>query len=365
MTSIADMLDTQARERLQHVVAAEIDVDAPAKPDNLRTTASGITYRVIKPAVDPRPLTESDAIDIDPESEAMIEAECVDCHSPILIAPQLPEGVDPEAPRVPVCSECAKARVRHAAFTAQRNVEAIRRTTVAKHQPRTSDGIEHPVTTIKEQDMTLDIDTMTDAELGAMVRKQMKASIAEAITTARPEVEAERRQREEANLADIAVEQVERKERVYPAFEYKGVEVPEMDLRDSASLQEIPDAKTRSPYNKMRYRSKEAGFDKENPPTYADLVADHERFLALALGVERPVTGKETAEVLNSEPEAEKPKKAKKGKGKKTKAKVEVQTPVQVVAAGLSEHDPALVRAVMGLYECDEAEAVKRLAAMA
>jgi hypothetical protein len=286
MSSIGDLLDEQTRTRLATVVVAKTDAKAPANE---------IPFVVTKRAVDPnppRPLTERDAIDIDPESEAMIDAVCVDCGVPILIDPKVPEGVDPETPRVPICQKHAQERARWE-IAQQRKVEAIRRPQIAKHQPRTTDGIDHPVTvTTKENRM--DLDNLSDAELGAIVRRQMKATLTEKIIEGAPQVLAERAAHEEAEKEAIAEVQAERSGRVLPGFKVgTTLEVPALDLTNVSNLDEQPSAATRSPYNKARFRLTGepplAVPDKDGlmaegavPTTYKVLIAEHERLLSLS-----------------------------------------------------------------------------------
>lgn len=316
MSKIAELLDPTVAQKMQAVVA-DIQPSQPAKPKRVLKGRAGevdivITkastepnqparhhpickcegcevgtsvamtpeayaerYGLVRPTA-PRTLTAADAIDIDPRSGAMIEAECVDCHTPLLIDPEVPEGVDPEAPRIPICAECAGIRVRHEAMNNQRSVQAIRRPRVAHHQPRTSDGIDHPVkTTKKENDM--DLDNLSDAELGAVVRQQMKATKVEQVKAAKPVVEAERKVKEKKEKKGVKASRVERRKVLAGFMVGTTLEIPDLDLSEVASLDEAPSAKERSPYNKARFRlTKEAPLDPEET-TYRTLAEEHER----------------------------------------------------------------------------------------
>lgn len=340
MTKIANLLSEQVREQVKQAVVADLNADAPAGGD--------IPFIVRKASTEPNPprtLTEADAIDIDPESEAMIEASCVDCRISVLIEPRLPEGVEADEPRVPICAPCAKARAIYA-YNNRRNIMAIRRTRVAKHEPRTTDHIDHPVTTKsttanKENDM--DLDNMTDAELGALVRSQMKATLAEQTTAAKIVVEAERAEQAAKTDEAIAAEQVERPERILQGFTLRtksgAKDVPTLDLSDVtwvALLDEVPSAKERSPYNKALSGIGEPILDKETT-TYADLMKVHERLWKMA---RKQAKGKGKAKVVEAEP---------------------VEPEVQVIAAHLDPDEKAIikrkVKALMAVTGLDKKQA--------
>ena len=320
MSTIGELLDTTTAQRIQ-ALAAGVDASEPAKP---------------------RRLTEADAIDIDVESEAMIEAACIDCKVTLMIDPKVPEGIDPEAPRVPICSECASIRVRIEAIENQRNVMAIKRPQVAKHKPRTTDGIDHPVTVkhaTKENDM--DLDQISDAELGAMVRAQMKATLAEKIVVAVPEVVAERKADDKRDKVNVAAEQEDRKTRSLPGFMVgTTLEIPELDLANVPSLDEAPSAKERSVYNKARFRlTKESPLDPEET-TYRLLGEEHLR-----------LQGLEAERVAGSTEKIAEPK-AKKAKAPKA----------TVIVADVSDGDEAKVIALAGVLGVSIKKARKILA---
>jgi hypothetical protein len=331
MTSIASLLDEETKTRLATAVVADLKPEQPAKvhnhafkrkdADTLACACGGeikgkkylapkkpgdvpivVTKRATDPNVDPtaprRPRSSAE-VDIDPESEALIEAACYFCGVDIEVEPKVPHEVL-GTERLFTCSDCAKAEVRKA-IRDQRNVETIHRTRVARHQPRTTDGINHPVATTTKEKPMIDLDNMTDAELGAMVRKQMKATLATKVAEAKPVVEAERAEAEVAKKVDVAEEQAQRPGRIYPGFTLKtkgGVkEVPALDLTDLSTLDEMPDAKTRSPYNKALSGLGEPILEKDGT-TYATLVELHERLAgeAVAVPVEVVVAKAETTE---------------------------------------------------------------------
>lgn len=284
MSKIESLLDDETRAKLAQVAKQDAE---PA-------------FRVIKASTDPNPprtLTASDAIDIDPESGAMIDALCVDCKVPLLIDPQLPEGVDPEAPRYPICAPCAKTRTRFAAISEQRNVEIIHRKTVARHQPRVTDGIDHPVTVTheareaktKENDM--DLSGMSDAELGAILRADMLARAAADLPAKRKKAKDKQAKAEAKTAKGIKQRQSERKGMVLEAFMVGTLEVPTLDLTEVEDLNEMVSTTLRSPYNKARFRlagerplwaPKDEDEDGYVPTTYQTLIDEHARLMALA-----------------------------------------------------------------------------------
>lgn len=174
-------------------------------------------------------------------------------------------------------------------------------------------------THIKEKNM-YDLDNLTDAELGALVRKQMKAMKGEEIIEKAPEVEAERQEHEAEQVKQVKAEQEARKERILLGFTVGNCEVPDLDLTNVSSLDEAPDAKTRSPYNRCRYR---LGIKETLDPevtTYRFLMEEHERLAALASEkASKPV---ESKKAKKPEPEVAVVVTAKLDKSEKAKAKV-------------------------------------------
>lgn len=284
MSKIESLLDDETRAKLAQVAKQDAE---PA-------------FVIIKASTDPNPprtLTAADAIDIDPESGAMIDALCVDCKMPLLIDPALPEGADPEALRVPMCDKCGKVRARFAAISEQRNVEIIHRKTVARHQPRVTDGIDHPVTVTheareaktKENDM--DLSSMSDAELGAILRADMLARAAADLPEKRKKAKSKKAKAEAKAAEQVKQRQAERKGMVLDAFVVGSLTVPALDLSEVEDLNEMVSSALRAPYNQARFRlagepplwspSKEDE-DGYVPTTYQTLIDEHARLMALA-----------------------------------------------------------------------------------
>lgn len=241
MPDIATLLNEETRTKVL-AVAAGIDPSGPASLP-----------------------TSTDEVDIDPRSGALIEAACADCAATILVHPTVPDGVDPEAKRKFVCRDCAKTEVL-GAIEAQRHIEIIRRNRVAAQS--------RAITTQENTMTIIDIDTIPDAELGALLKKTMRAEIAEALPVLR--AEALRIDLEAAKVDDKQAEADRKANRkVLGAFTVGDLEVPALDLRDLTDLNEVAPAVIRSPYNKARKRlTQEGPLDKETT-TYGRLAAEH------------------------------------------------------------------------------------------
>lgn len=333
MTTIAEALDEQTRARLQGMVA-NLDTTAPAKVTKPKRTE--IPFEIVKASTEDEPrrksrtptpgefLTQDLAIDIDPKSEAMIEVACVfECGSTVLINPQVPEGME-SMPRAAACAECAERHVRQA-IADQRNVLTIRRPQVARHQPRTQDDIDHPVTT-KTKEKDVDLDNLSDAELGASVRQQIKSRIADGVPAKRKKAKVKQAKADKKDREGIKAEQKRRKGHILPAFMVgTTLEVPALDLADVSSLDEAPSAVTRSPYNKARFRlCQEKPLDPETT-TFRVLASEHERLCRLA---------------------AAKASKKAQAKPKAEKGKTKVEQPIVAV---LDKDTKAKVKALMDL----------------
>lgn len=366
MPEIASILDQQALANL-----VSLNLDEPAKQEIRRprhhercqcvdckaadaagiprfksgvaqTSKGPVTYIVTKPSTQPVPpkrprqLTAADAIEIDPESEALVPANCVDCGVEIMLDPKLPEGIAVDALRVPICEHHAKVRAMYAAAVEQRNVEAIRRPQVARHQPRVTDHIDHPVTvTTKEQDM--DLSEIADAEIGSMLKEQIRMDKAEKVKAGAKQAKKERKAEAKRFEAERTQAQAERKGKVLPAFMVgTTLEVPALDLSAVPSMDESPSAKERSPYNKARFRlTKEGPLDPETT-TYRMLAAEHERLMS----AEAERIGVDAVEVAKP-----------------------VEQPEQIVAV-IDTDEKAKVKALAKVLGCSKKEAKAILATM-
>jgi len=279
MATLAHLLSPEARARLENLVPATVAVLHEGEPAR-------------------RTLTAADAIDIDAESEAMIEAECVDCTAPVLIDPKLPEGVDPETPRVPLCRECGRDRAKEAT-KARRKVEVIQRTRTAKHKPRVTDGLSHPVQVTRKKESAvpeIDLSNMSTGEKVALVTtatERLESNAATALPAKRDAAKAQAKA--EAKAVEKAAK-AERKARqnTKPLVEFTvgTLVVPALDLSEVTSLDEAVSAVMRSPYNKARFRLLgepplptlgDCEEDASLPPTtYAVLAAEHLRLSQVA-----------------------------------------------------------------------------------
>lgn len=313
MTTIGQLLDPKAKEGLKAVVA-DLDPKAPAT----------VPYVVIKASTEPIArstttiLTGNGEIEVDVASEANIEALCAgNCAKVISFPPTLPLAVakryglpQPAA----YCLECAEEAVLHVIQehrAAQRNQPAIRTPRVAKHQPRVSDGIDHPVvfttplskadpdkvfgpaeiTPKKENDV--DLDNIPAAKLGDTVRQSMKMAKAEQVKKDRKAAKKAQREAEQQALVERTKAQKAKKGKVLPGFMVgTTLEVPALDLSDVENIDECPSATARSPYNKARFRltgegplpSPSACEEDASlvPTTYRVLADEHRRLMSLA-----------------------------------------------------------------------------------
>lgn len=121
-----------------------------------------------------------------------------------------------------------------------------------------------------------DIDNVSDAELGAIFRAQIKERLAEKIKGATPAVLAERAKAEAIQAAEIAFRQNERKGQVLPGLTVAKRFIPDLDLTQVTDLHEVVSAKQRSAYNKALYALGEDILDPETT-TYLTLFEVHER----------------------------------------------------------------------------------------
>lgn len=316
MTTIGQLLDPKAKEGLTAIVA-DLDPEAPASPP----------YVVIKAATDPEPVrtvtiaTGTGDIEVDLRSDANIEAQCFGCPQVISFPPTLPLAVQKRygLPRpAAYCLECAETAVlkiiqaQRATEAAQRNQPAIRTPQVARHQPRISDGEEHPVT-ITKKESDVDLDNIPAAKLGETVRQTMKATKAEQVKKDRKQAKKDQRKREKADLDDRTKAQAEKKGKVLPAFMVgTTLEVPALDLSDVENIDECPSGTVRSPYNKARFRlTGESALPSPSaceedaslvPTTYRVLAEEHMRLMSLA------ADHNEAAAAKKAEPKAKKVK---------------------------------------------------------
>lgn len=129
-----------------------------------------------------------------------------------------------------------------------------------------------------------DIDSISDAELGALVRQRVKAVRAGEIIAASPQVEAQRAKHEVEETLAIADRQAERVGQVHTAFKVGDLVVPALDLTQVTDLNEVVDGVTRSPYNKARHRLKLVDLLDAETTTYAVLAEQHEHLRTLVTG---------------------------------------------------------------------------------
>lgn len=248
----------------------------------------------------------------------LLEAACEDCDEDILVRADVPAHLAGQ-PRVFVCADCAKARTRGKSGTVHRRprvarqpwrTEATPEETARAHAALNPEPAptQHP--SQKETPMHHpNLSTMSDAELGALVRQQMAAQAAAQVSE-RAEAEAAAAAERERRVAKRhAFEGAYYASEPLPEFVVdRSLTVPEFDQEQP--MHELASSTDRSPYNKARFRlAGEPALDPETT-TYAVLAAEHLRLLELA---------REKAAAKATTKAAAKPKKAKKGKAKRAK----------------------------------------------
>lgn len=234
---------------------------------------------------------------------------CADCRVLIKVLIK-PEGIDLSKPREARCIDCGKALVKARAAEGKA-VTVVHKPRVAKHAPRTKDGIDQPVEVkhIIEKEQDMDLNQYSVAQLATLVERAQDIMRTKAEDALAENVKAVLVERAEDAATDVALLEADRATRsglVLPAFEFKGVEVPALDLSEITDMGLVMNAKQRSPYNKALYRNGEPLVSADTA-TYADMAKVHERLAGL---VEAP-----KAEA--------KPAKAKKAKVTKVTAAVE------------------------------------------
>lgn len=211
---------------------------------------------------------------------------CAGCDTPVTVAQR-----DTKAPeRIVVCAECAESMSRGSSITV---VEP------RKHHSETGGapvGVTVTTTPKQEAPVPIDINDLTDAELGAAVRAEMTA---QAEAEVKPKRDKAAKQAKVERKAAKAAKRAERKAitavGVLPAFDVQGAHVPALDVSAVEDLNEVPPKDVRSPYNKALYRLGEPLLSTKDEPglgaeacTYATLIEVHQR-LACQVPAE-PVT---------------------------------------------------------------------------
>ncbi len=218
--------------------------------------------------------------------------------------------------------------------------------------------------------ITYCLSRLTDAELGAIVRKRMLLAAEEQVRAAAPVVEAARVEAEAEQVAAIATEQQQRKGNVLPAFRLptkSGIkEVPDLDLSDVTSLDVQPSAKQRSPYNKALAGIGAELLDPETC-TYATLAEAHKRLMAEQHAVVEGMTPDDTAPIEAAPVDVTGWLDMPVSEAHRVVASIDTERleatasePVEVVVAQSDED--SLARSLASLFGESEDEARKRLA---
>jgi len=303
MTSIADILGTQKAQELHQKILADLDLEAKAKPVINQGKKGDIPFVVTKASTAPNPprrLTAADALHIPKGySQEYLKAECVDCHTEVAVQVKVPEGT-PDLPRVAICTDCTRIRVRFEAI-AQQRIDIIHRNKQENNMPQ------------------IDLNKMPRAAVGDLVVETMQQREAVKVKKKRAKAVKAKKKEEKVDKKGVKAEQKRRKGHVLPEFKVNDrVTVPTLDLSEVSSLDELANSVQRSPYNKARNALQRGAVALDpDETTYRVLEKEHVRLQQLA-----------------AEKAAEKPKKAKKN------AKAEP------VAVEMDLSDPAVVKAL-------------------
>lgn len=261
------------------------------------------------------------------QGPALVNATCP-CGQDILIQP----GRVSE-PTKAVCPDCAEEIIREA------KANGLDVTVVKKANPpkllRVQDKV-HPINVRTR--MPIDLKTISDAELGAIVRKRMIEQKLAVMETEVPKAEKAKGKKEKKEdkahkkarqakhdvLPEIRVErQTERK-----GVSKEGLVIPALDVNEVTSLDDVVPLAVRQPYNKALYHLKGDEAMLPQDVTYATLLGTH-RAIAAAVAEYKPKSKKK------GEPEA------------------------------VPEVDPQdqqeMLTAIMAAFDCDEKQARKHL----
>lgn len=280
MPEILDMIDPKVAEKARAIAALNPDDKAKKVIKGRKGEPDIVITKASTDPVPPRPLTLDDCI---PSGiTGPYEGECVDCGIPVTVQP-LPEGMDPDTPRAPICKEHALVRVTYAAVQEQRSIEITHRQ-------------ENPV---------IDLNQIPDAKVGEAVKASIKTEKAKKVRKDSKAAKAKRAvQEREADQARTKT-QKKRKSLIFPGFKVdQSLTVDDLDLTTGPSLNEMPSQIERRPYNQARFRILgEPSLDPETT-TYQTLVDEHQRLAkaAKARRKERKAKDKDKAKTALKKP---------------------------------------------------------------
>lgn len=265
------------------------------------------------------------------------------CGADLLVHRETPEGLE-DIPRVFLCIDCAKSRLSQ---TADGNVRVIRRPRVAKAGWRITDDLEHEVvitnTESQEDDsMKIDINKVTDAELGADVRAALLSNAEVTVERERKKAKAKDEKKGKKGHAERKAEIARIQAIETPPFVVGDLEVPSLEMDEVTSLDVAVPAGVRSTYNKAMHRLEATkGRLLPKDATYAQAIEVHLELVTLAA-------------------EAAKAKPKKKAKAKKEAVAVEFD--LKTAAKEHKARRKALIAEVMEARGVDKAEAKRLLA---
>lgn len=328
MSTLAEMLGEQVRAQLMEAVAAkevqrEVEPAQPAKPKHERTCSCTKRNDGFRRDGDvfvhvgcgyPRPQVSV----LKGANAQPVTAECSGCDRQVTVAARkdTPSASLLAGERLVVCDDCAKAMTAGKAGSIVSRPPTRAQRTEDGRQPvavQVSKPNQPSQPTTKEPTITqprINLDDLSDQELGAITRRSMKES---ALGDLIERVAKANHAAIEHEIERDAGRVEQRAERdtmgTLPGFTYKGVEVPALDVTSIDGLDEVPDRKVRSPYNKVRSRLGEGTLPTSDEPgveacTWRLLVTEHLRLSALSESepepkavVEAPVDPDEQARI--------------------------------------------------------------------
>lgn len=307
MTNMKDLLDADTLSALKALKALATETPTVYTVDD-----------------EEHPTTEINGVVVDLRGDALHDTECADCKAPVQVE-IAPKGVDLDLltskPRVAVCEPCGKARA-----AGKRGILVHHKPQVAKHQPRTKDGIDQPVEVkhIIEKEHDMDLSKYSAPQLAKLIEQAteiMRAKRAEDLAPSVKAAVAERVEDAKVDQQRLEEDRASRSGLVLPGLEVKGVVIPPLDMSEITDLGLVMSAKQRSPYNKALYRTGQPLIEADKA-TYGDIAKVHESLLEAS----EPVEVKVEETKAEPAPKAKKAKKAKAPKVTKVTAVVEPET---------------------------------------
>lgn len=228
MPTMEELLDPEVIAKMAEAAEPKRECLCERRSDGFRLNEDGVA--VHKTCGNPRPPV---SMFLSPGNSAkVVTVDCEGgCGTPIKIAVREVPDRHRNKPRYRVCAECAATMIDGSTVTV-----------VAPPQK------EAPVA------VDLSANALSDAEVGATVRKAAIDKIAADLPKKRKKAKAKAAKKDKAAKKAKRAERADLAKIVLPGFEFQGIEVPTLDLGEINNLDEAVSGTVRSPYNKVRYR---------------------------------------------------------------------------------------------------------------